>query len=112
MIDWEAIRQQFPVTSRVAYLNTAAAGPLSRRVTEAATGYYQQMRDDADVHWDEWLERREQVRRRIAEFINAEPDEVALTTNTSSGMNVIIDALEGMDTLKGRFEVISCELEF
>lgn len=106
MINWSDIRAQFPVTAKVAYLNTAAAGPLSRRAVAAATGYYDQMMNDADAHWDEWLERREEVRRRVASFINAEPDEIALTTNTSSGMNVIVDALEG------RGEVISCELEF
>ena len=106
MTDWERIRQQFPVTQRVAYLNTAAAGPLSRRVMAAATSYYQLMMDDGDVHWDEWLARRETVRKQIAEFINAEPDEIGLTTNTSSGMNVIVDALEG------RGEVVSCDLEF
>ena len=106
MINWEEIRQQFPVTDRVAYLNTAAAGPVSRRVHEAATGYYQQMMADGDRHWDDWLARRESVRKQVAEFINAEPDEIALTTNTSSGMNVIIDALEE------RGEVISSELEF
>jgi selenocysteine lyase/cysteine desulfurase len=106
MINWEDIRAQFPVTAKVAYLNTAAAGPLAQRTAAAATRYYQQMMNDADEHWDEWLASREAVRRRIAAFINAEPDEIALTTNTSSGMNVIVDALEG------RGEVISCELEF
>src|SRR6267143_907084 len=106
MTNWADIRKQFPVTDRVAYLNTAAAGPLARATMEAASGYYRQMTEDADQHWDEWLARREEVRTRVAEFINAEPDEIALTTNTSSGMNVIIDALEG------RGEVISGELEF
>ena len=106
MIDWDEIRKQFPVSNRLAYLNTAAAGPLSRATMEAATGYYRQMAEDADTHWDQWLERREEVRRLVAAFINAEPDEVALTTNTSSGMNVIIDALESQG------EVISSELEF
>jgi len=72
----------------------------------AATEYYDQMMNDADIHWDEWLRKREDVRRKVASFINAEPEEVALTTNTSSGMNVIIDALE----MHG--EVISCDLEF
>ena len=105
-IDWDEIRKQFPVNSRVAYLNTAAAGPLSRATMDAATGYYRQMTEDADAHWDQWLERREEVRKQVADFINAEPDEVALTTNTSSGMNVIVDALEGQG------EVISSELEF
>ena len=106
MINWDDIRKQFPVTENSTYLNAAAAGPLSRATMAAATEYYQQMMNDADTHWDEWLEKREDVRRKVAAFINAEPDEIALTTNTSSGMNVIVDALETHG------EVISCDLEF
>jgi selenocysteine lyase/cysteine desulfurase len=106
MINWDEIRKQFPVTETATYLNAAAAGPLSRATMAAATEYYQQMMNDADTHWDEWLAKREDVRRKVAGFINAEPDEIALTTNTSSGMNVIIDALETHG------EVISCDLEF
>jgi len=106
MINWDDIRKEFPVTQNSTYLNSAAAGPLSRETMAAATEYYQQMMNDGDVHWDEWLEKREDVRRKVAALINAEPDEIALTTNTSSGMNVIIDALETHG------EVISCDLEF
>src|SRR5437660_1460711 len=106
MIDWPVIREQFPVTKRFAYLNSAAAGPVSIPARNAATGYYDKMMNDGDVHWNEWLAQREAVRARIARFINAEPDEIAFTTNTSSGMNVIVDALED------RGEVISSELEF
>jgi len=106
MINWSDIRKQFPVFDTNSYLNTAAAGPLSRAVMEAGSGYYQQMMADGDLHWDEWLAKREEVRRSVARFINAEPDEIGLTTNTSSGMNLIIDALQG------RGEVISCDLEF
>jgi len=106
MINWDDVRKEFPVTEHSTYLNSAAAGPLSRATTAAATAYYQQMMNDGDVHWDEWLEQREEVRRKVAALINAEPDEIALTTNTSSGMNVIIDALEHHG------EVISCDLEF
>jgi cysteine desulfurase/selenocysteine lyase len=106
MINWDDIRKQFPVTENSIYLNAAAAGPLSRATMAAATEYYQQMMNDADTHWDEWLARREDVRRKVAAFINAESDEIALTTNTSSGMSIIVDALETHG------EVISCELEF
>lgn len=106
MINWDDIRKEFPVTEASTYLNAAAAGPLSRATMAAATEYYQQMMNDADTHWDEWLAKREEVRRKVAAFINAEPDEIALTTNTSSGMNVIVDALEKHG------EVISCDLEF
>ena len=106
MNQWNDIRKQFPVTANSVYLNTAAAGPLARTTAEAGIKYYEQMKNDGDLHWDNWLAQREEVRARIAAFINAEPDEIGLTTNTSSGMNVIIDALEKHG------EVISCDLEF
>ena len=105
-INWHKIRKRFPVTERLAYLNSAAAGAVSRASYEAAAAYYEKMMSDGDVHWNRWLADREAIRLKIARFINAEPDEIGFTTNTSSGMNVIVDALED------RGEVISCELEF
>lgn len=105
-INWREVRAQFPVTEKYAYLNTAAAGPLARATTDAASEYYRQMMADGDSGWDRWLEERERVRSVVAKLINAEPDEIGFTTNTSSGMNLIVDALEGHG------EVISCELEF
>lgn len=106
MIDWGEIRGRFPVTERVAYLNSAAAGPVSRASQAAAAEYYEKMMRDGDVHWNRWLADREAVRKKVADYINAEPEEIAFTTNTSSGMNVIVDALED------RGEVTSSELEF
>ena len=106
MTEWPSIRKQFPVTERSVYLNTAAAGPLAISTQEAASEYYQLMMNDGDVHWDNWLARRETIRTQVASFINAEPDEIGFTTNTSSGMNLIVDALEHHG------EVISNDLEF
>ena len=106
MINWADVRAKFPVTRKSVYLNTAAAGPLAESTARAGAFYYEQMMNDGDVHWDEWLARREEVRARVASFINAEPDEIGFTTNTSSGMNLIVDALEKHG------EVISCDLEF
>jgi len=106
MINWAEVRAKFPVTSRSVYLNTAAAGPLAELTAKAGELYYEQMMNDGDVHWDEWLARCEEVRKQVARFINAEPEEIGFTTNTSSGMNLIVDALEKHG------EVISCELEF
>jgi cysteine desulfurase/selenocysteine lyase len=106
MINWSDIRKQFPVTEHSVYLNTAAAGPLAVSTQAAGVEYYQQMMNDGDVHWDDWLARREAIRSQVARFINAEPDEIGFTTNTSSGMNLIVDALEHHG------EVISNDLEF
>jgi len=106
MINWAEVRAKFPVTSRSVYLNTAAAGPLAVSTAKAGELYYEQMMNDGDIHWDEWLARCEDVRKQVAAFINAEPEEIGFTTNTSSGMNLIVDALEKHG------EVISCDLEF
>ena len=106
MVDWTDIRKRFPVTERAAYLNSAAAGPVSIASQAAAAGYYEKMMRNGDVHWNHWLADREAVRKKVADYINAEPEEIAFTTNTSQGMNVIVDALED------RGEVISSELEF
>jgi len=106
MTNWEEVRAQFPVMTTSVYLNTAAAGPLAESTAKAGASYYEQMMHDGDVHWDEWLARREEVRARVAAFINAEPEEIGFTTNTSMGMNLIVDALEKHG------EVISCDLEF
>lgn len=106
MINWADVRAEFPVTKNSVYLNTAAAGPLAESTARAGAFYYEQMMNDGDVHWDDWLAGCEDVRRRVAAFINAEPDEIGFTTNTSSGMNLIVDALEKHG------EVISCDLEF
>ena len=106
MINWADVRAKFPVTKKSVYLNTAAAGPLPEITAKAGALYFEQMMNDGDTHWDDWLARREEVRARVASFINAEPEEIGLTINTSSGMNLIVDALEKHG------EVISCDLEF
>jgi selenocysteine lyase/cysteine desulfurase len=89
------------------YLNSAAGGPVSRAVMESASRFYREMMEEGDARWDVWLARRELIRKRIADYINADPEEIAFTTNTSSGMNLIVDALGGSGG-----EVISCDLEF
>ena len=105
-INWEEIRKDFPMTERVAYLNSAAAGPPPRIVSETAARFYSQMLLEGDERWDEWLVTRERIRERVAKLINAESDEIGFTTNTSHGMNLIVDALFDHG------EVFSCDLEF
>ncbi|MDT7541518.1 MAG: cysteine desulfurase / selenocysteine lyase [Acidobacteriota bacterium] len=104
--DWQSIRNDFPVTEGIAYLNSAATGAIPRQVARAASSFYSEVLEAGDARWFEWLRRREHTRELVARLINAEPEEIGLTTNTSQGMNLIVDALEG------RGEVVSCDLEF
>jgi cysteine desulfurase / selenocysteine lyase len=104
--DWSRVRAEFPVTENYAYLNSAGAGPVARRTAAAAAEFYRETQESGDRLWESWLARRERARETVARLINAEPDEIAFTTNTSSGMNLVVDALEGAGP------VVSCALEF
>jgi len=103
---WREIRSDFPALARWVYLNAAAGSPTPRPVREAVDGFYRQLEEDGDGPWDEWLERREQIRSRVARFVGAEPGEVAFVTNTSAGVNLIVDLLAGDGP------VLSVEREF
>lgn len=106
VFDWQGVRRDFAVTGRLTYLNSAATGAIPRQVADAASGFYREMLEAGDAPWFDWLRRRERARALVARLINAEPEEIGFTTNTSAGMNLIVDALEH------RGEVVSCELEF
>jgi len=103
---WDEVRRDFPGLAGKAYLNAAAASPIPRPVREAAEGFYRQLEEQGDEPWDDWLLRREEVRARVARFVGAEPDEIAFVPDTSTGINVIVDLLEGDGP------VLSDELEF
>jgi cysteine desulfurase / selenocysteine lyase len=104
--DWRRARRDFAAAGRLAYLNSAATGPLLGRAREAAAEFYRDAAESGDARWFDWLRGRERARAAVAQLVGAEPDEIGFTTNTSQGMNLIADALEG------RGEVVSCELEF
>ena len=106
VFDWASVRAEFPVTENYAYLNSAGAGPVSRRTADTAAQFYRETQESGDRLWEHWLARRERARAEVARLINAEPEEIAFTTNTSSGMNLIVDALESAR------RVVSCDLEF
>lgn len=103
---WEEIRGDFPGLAGKVYLNAAATSLPPRPVREAVTAFYRELEEGGDRHWDTWLERREAVRARVARFVGAQTDEIAFVPNTSTGINLIADLLEGDGP------VLSDDLEF
>jgi selenocysteine lyase/cysteine desulfurase len=88
---WDEVRRDFPALQRRVYLNAAATGLPPPTVRGAVDRFYRELEEGGDVHWDDWMERREQVRARVATLVGAEPDEIAFVANTSTGMNLIAD---------------------
>src|SRR5260370_42263296 len=84
-----ALRPLFPAISRAAYLNAAAASPLARPVAEAIAAHHREMVEFGDVHFDAWLQRREEIRVSCARFVGCHPLEVAFVGSTSLGFHLV-----------------------
>jgi L-cysteine/cystine lyase len=95
-VTFEEARAQFPVLEKIAYLNAGTFGPISRQTYQAVSGElerdYREGRSGGPnfVHV---MELREQVRARIAALVGAEPLQVALTTSTTEGCNIVLGGL-------------------
>jgi selenocysteine lyase/cysteine desulfurase len=82
-------RDQFPVTREVIYLNHAAVTPLCRPAADAMKALVEDACTHGSLHYDRWMECYEGLRRSAARLINAAPEEIAITKNTSEGISII-----------------------
>lgn len=95
-IDVDALRAQLPITARVAYFNTGWSGPLPDPVADAmrARLHIEAERGPASREaFVEYLELTQALRERLATTVGAQPEEIALTQNTTEGMNIVINGM-------------------
>src|SRR5215469_16163594 len=86
------VREQFPVTKRMLYLDSAHQTPLSLSVRDALSAFLTEGYETAGPK-PVWLRRVEQTRANVAKFFNASPSEIAFTKNTSEGLNIAANAV-------------------
>jgi cysteine desulfurase / selenocysteine lyase len=72
---------------------------MPRPVYERTLQYYAELGGFADFSWNRWLKRREDARNRVAEWLHASPDEIAFTSSTSHGMNLIAELIAHKGTV-------------
>jgi kynureninase len=104
----EAIREEFPILGHATYLNNCSQGALSKRVRAAYTEYLEGW-DANGAEWEHWVERAEAVRGGFARLLHAAPDEVAVTTSVTQGVNAIVSALP---LKEGRNRIVVSDYEF
>ena len=90
---WNAIRTRFPIFKNKTYINSCSYGALSTDVIAALHAYIDD-RQTRGTDWDYWIEQNERVRSAVAGLLGAEPDEVAVTTSASAGINSVASALK------------------
>ncbi|HKD48340.1 MAG TPA: aminotransferase class V-fold PLP-dependent enzyme [Rhizomicrobium sp.] len=91
--DFAALRKDFPLLGRKTYLNSGSYCVLAESVKAAFESYLED-RSTVGANWDFWVLKYETVRRRVAQFLGAEPDEIAITASASAGLNALSSALE------------------
>ena len=101
------LRSHFPILREKTYLYNCSQGALCDAVEAGMQKYAASWRTSA-APWDEWMETYEALRGAFARFINAQPEEVAIITSASAGINPIANALE----FDGRNKVVMSEYEF
>jgi selenocysteine lyase/cysteine desulfurase len=100
------VRSRFRIFERKIYLNTCSQGALSDAVEAGFEDYIESWHEQGSP-WERWVEHYEGARAAFAEFINASPDEIAIVTSVSAGINSIASALnfgERQKVVMGEFE--------
>jgi selenocysteine lyase/cysteine desulfurase len=105
------LRSHFPILREKTYLYNCSQGALCDAVEAGMRRYAASWRTSA-APWDEWMEAYEALRGAFARFINAQPDEVAIVTSASAGINPIANALQFDARNDGRNKVVLSEYEF
>ncbi|MEP7294505.1 MAG: aminotransferase class V-fold PLP-dependent enzyme [Chloroflexota bacterium] len=102
------LRNHFPIFKDKIYLNSCSQGALSDEVRQSYDDYLRDW-DEKGSPWEYWVERQEAARHAFAGLVNAEPNEVAVTTSVSAGVSALASAF---DFSGERNKVVVSDFEF
>jgi L-cysteine/cystine lyase len=94
-VSLSALRAEFPVLGRLAYLNAGTDGPLAARAVAAADRELQRELEQgrAKDHFERRGELTDSLRAAYARTLACDPADVALTTSTTEGIAQTIGGL-------------------
>ena len=91
------LRADIPALQNGVYMNYGAHGPSPRYVVSAAQEFLVKHEYDSPVGADPYgmaFDAFDDVRTRVASFVGALSEEIALTESTTAGINAVADGLE------------------
>jgi len=108
------VRKQLLIPEHRVYLNTGSLGPCPVQIIDAMHALTRQLEmNPVRENWGPLGNRMELTRKKVADFIHAEVDEVVLTRNTTEGLNQIAQSLpfnEGDEIITTNLEHGGCEV--
>jgi isopenicillin-N epimerase len=91
---WSTVARAFIADGRYIVLNGGGQNPPPKEVIEALTSYEAHAAAQPRPNNDRLITHVEQHRRRLAQHLGCEPDEVAITRNTTEGLNIVANGVE------------------
>jgi selenocysteine lyase/cysteine desulfurase len=88
----EGVRPRFPIFERLTYINSCSQGALSDAVREAYARYLSDW-DEHGAPWEYWVAQLDAARAAVAGLLNADEEEIAITTSVSAGVGALTSAL-------------------
>ena len=86
---WANVRREFNLVDGLTYMNNGTMGPMPRNVVDAQIRYLQEIAADPRQG-----RLPEDVRDKVASFVGADADEIALTRSTTEGMRIFTQGLD------------------
>jgi isopenicillin-N epimerase len=90
---WDAVRESFLNDPDCIYLNTASWGVLPRSVYETLIAAIRQRELDPTANRGRLLEGVREARDRLAQLVNACPEDLAFLTNVTVAVNTVVSGL-------------------
>jgi len=104
---WDTIREHFLFQDGLIMMNNGTVGPMPKPVYNTLINTFKIQATNPFDFYNYFPKKKQEVRTKLAQFINASPDEVAITRNTTEGMNFVANGLD----LKPGDEVLMSNLE-
>jgi len=90
----ENIRKEFPVTREIIFFDHARVAPLPKRVQKVVTAFVDDATRFGTTHYETWVLELERTRKKFAELINANLNEIAFVKNTSEGISIVANGFD------------------
>ncbi len=112
-VDWEALRDDFPILSRTTYLNSCSKGAVSRDAIDAHARFVEQWASRGAASWyDHWMDDIDAWRTNVARLLGCRKEEVAWGPSVGQLVGSIASALARNHADDGRNDVVAFEQEF
>lgn len=92
----EKIQGDFLISKKKIYLNNGSVGPVPISTVKAITDFYLRYSEQGpdSIESNEYLENlKMETRRRVADLINCDSDEIIFTSSTTEGINFITNGI-------------------